>query len=70
MGPNNPMASMFEKSSPEDLEKMMNTMSKFSGLITVLLRLYALIKKYKYFLIAFIILIIAYYFLWIKLIIL
>lgn len=44
MGPNNPMASYLEKASPEDLEKMMNTMQKFSPVITGGMKAYTFAK--------------------------
>ena len=62
LGPNHPLAGMLNNKSPEDLEKMMKMMSKFSGVITYLIKAFVVVKKYKYYFIALLVAIIAYYF--------
>lgn len=56
MGPNNPAASFLEKASPNDMERIV-------GLLTGLMKVVTFCKKNKYFLIAILILCIAYFFL-------
>lgn len=62
MGPNNPMSSYLENAKPEDLEKMMNMMTKFSPVITAGMKGYTMVKNNKYTVLAVLVLCIAYFF--------
>jgi len=44
LGDNHPLSGLLSKSSPEDLEKMISTMSKFSGVITTFLKCFGFVK--------------------------
>ena len=46
------MKGMLDSATPEQIEKMMNTMSKFSTPITYVMKFIAFVTKYKYFVMA------------------